>query len=229
MLPKVVSDGCGTNSNVSESGFYSGVQRFVLTFSQHVSQRFFNLFFRSLQDVVGTTVFNFDASDRTYEAYLCLSISVFESYPVSRVLCRFFTRVLLDFVTLYDLATDYRHLQSLHVSIFDLGASHLSRRVSHFHLLRFMVPITDIQITDDGNVGEEWGLSLGDVTFETHSGAPLPGDTFATAGRTCSHLFANGRPDGDYYIDPVGKGNFAEMAKVTCDMVSQPWGGWKSM
>jgi hypothetical protein len=85
-----------------------------------------------------------------------------------------------------------------------------------------MVPITDIQITDDGDVGEEWGLSLGDVTFETNSRIPLPGDTFATAGRTCSHLLANGRPDGDYYIDPVGKGSFVEMAKVTCDMVSQP-------
>ena len=83
----------------------------------------------------------------------------------------------------------------------------------------YMVPITDINVSDDGNAGEEWGLVLGDVTFDTATLAPLPGDTFATAGRTCSHLMAAGRPDGDYYIDPVGKGDFAQMAKVTCDMV----------
>ena len=83
----------------------------------------------------------------------------------------------------------------------------------------YMVPITDINVSDDGNAGEEWGLVLGDVTFDTATLAPLPGDIFATAGRTCSHLMAAGRPDGDYYIDPVGKGDFAQMAKVTCDMV----------
>lgn len=61
-------------------------------------------------------------------------------------------------------------------------------------------------------------IDLGTVKFYT-TATETPGSSYSRAGRTCAHLMDLGVPDGNYYLDPVGKGVYTDMARVTCDMV----------
>eukprot|EP00055_Hartaetosiga_balthica_P015142 m.87628 g.87628 ORF g.87628 m.87628 type:complete len:934 (+) comp8791_c2_seq1:52-2853(+) len=83
------------------------------------------------------------------------------------------------------------------------------------------LPIIDINVSDDGDSVENWGLKYMSVFFKYEV---RDGSSAAHAGRTCSHIKKefSSSPDGYYFIDP-NRGETTDAFQVYCDMSG---GGW---